>query len=222
MTLREIKGFPMYKMDIETGEVHGPGRHGRGIIKKTRRQTMKGERSLFINLCRDGKVHVLTWYRLRYAVEHGICYEDIPKDLHVLSREDGSFYLATKQEHMELTRQYMREKRQRERLQRIDEKMRELEIMRRAYTEGSHIEAVQYIETRKPLLVAQCRKRHGIKPENAELVYSLALEKMIDAIDSPCSQVKELTVSMMGLMSKAWTKLQRERLLRHEVARLTT
>jgi hypothetical protein len=40
--------------------------------------------------------------------------------------------------------------------------------------------------------------------------YAIALERMIDRINDPTSQVTELIVSMMGLMGKVRKKLSEE------------
>jgi len=82
--------------------------------------------------------------------------------------------------------------------------------MRRAYTDGSHIEAVRYIEGRKSLLINQHIKRYGTSLSNAEKTYALALERMIERIDATTSQVTELTGSMMWLMRKVRTRLLTE------------
>jgi hypothetical protein len=102
--------------------------------------------------------------------------------------------------------------RRRERLKRIDDRIHELEIMRRAYSQGgNHIEAAQYIESRKTLLICHHQKRYHVSRQHAEDIYALALERMIDRINEPESQVLELTVSMMGLMSKVRQRLSKER-----------
>ena len=208
--LREIIGFPMYRMDAD-GNVHSLGRYGRPLIKKVRKQKNKTEHSLVINLRQDGKWRVLSYYRLRYAVDHGICYDDIPQDFHIMPNNDGTYRVATKQEHMEVCNNYVEAARRRERLKRIDEKIHELGIMRRAYSKGGdHVEAVQYIESRKSLFINHHMKRYGTKREKAEDCYALALEWMIDKINSPVSQVTELTVSMMGLMNKIRQKHAKE------------
>ena len=196
----------MYKMDIETGNVHSKGRYGRDIIKSIQTRVNRTERSFVVSLRQDGKTRIVSWYRLRFAVEHDIFYDDIPQDIKVMSNEDGSFYLATKREHMAMCKAFMDKKKRAERLQRIDEKIRELEIMKRAYLVGSHTEVFEYIETRKDLLVRQFIKRFSVKKETAEDCYAQAVEWMIDKIHSDITCVTELTVSMMGLMNKVYKK----------------
>ena len=191
----------MYKMD-DDGNVHSYGRYGRPFTKKVRKQRYKTDHSLVINLRQDGKTRVLSYYRLRYAVDHGICYDDIPQDFHIMPNDDGTYRVAKKQEHMEVCHKYVEAARRRERLKRIDEKIHELEIMRRAYSKGgNHIEAAQYIESSKSLFINHHIKRYNTSKENAEDCYAMALELMIDKINSPVSQVTDLTVGMMGLMN---------------------
>lgn len=192
----------MYHMDAD-GNVHSQGRHGRPLIKKVRKQKNRTDHSLVVNLQQDGKWRVLSYYRLRYAVEHGICYDDIPQDLNIMPDDDGTYRVATKQEHMKACNNKVKDVRRHERLKRIDEKIHELEIMRRAYSKGGdYVEAVQYIESRKSLFINHHMKRYNTTREKAEDCYALAVEHMIDRINSPVSQVTELTVSMMGLMNK--------------------
>jgi hypothetical protein len=155
-----------------------------------------------------------------YAMQHGIEYDDIPKNLFILKDESGEFKVIDKQGQIDICNNRVKAARKRDRIKRIDEKIHELEIMRRAYTECSHIEAVQYIESRKYLLINHHAKKYGVKRSTAEIWYNLALEWMIDKIHSDTSQVTELTVSMMGLMNKVRAKLQAERslLLKNETA----
>ena len=199
----------MYRMDLETGFIHSPGRHGKPLIKKVRMQALRTGPSLVVNLIQDGKWRVVSYYRLRYAVEHDICYDDMPQDFKVVMRE-GALSVVDNRMLMEQCKSYMASTRRRERLKRIDGKIHELEIMRRAYTEGSHKEAAAYIESRKQLLVCQFQKRFRVRKQTAEDVYALAFEKIIERIDSEDSLVTELTVSMMGYMNKVYRKLHKE------------
>lgn len=204
MDLREIKGFPDYVYDAET----------RNIVNVRRWQPLKircqQSSLLTVEMTQDGKRRKLTFNRLLYAIEKGIGYDDIPKDLYIQRDRCGKFKVLDKQGMIEIANSSVRKERRRNRIKRIDEKIHELEIMRRAYTDGSHIEAVRYIESRKSLLVNRHIKRYGTSYSNAEKIYALALERMIERIDCDTSQVTELTASMMGLMRKVRTRLLAE------------
>ena len=206
MNLQEIKGFPNYMFNADTGEI---------ISKMQRETTIKiaspfGRTVLSVQMTQDGKRRRIFYNRLMYAMQHGIGYDDIPKNLFITTDENGEFKVIDKRGQIEIANNKVKAARKRNRIKRIDEKIHELEIMRRAYTEGSHIEAVEYIESRKYLLINHHAKKYGVKHSTAELCYNIALEWMIDKIHSDTSQVTELTVSMMGLMNKVRAKLQAE------------
>lgn len=207
MNLQEIKGFPNYMFDADTGDI---------ISKLLRKTTIKighnyRRTAPVVQMTKDGKRRHIFYWRLMYAMQHGIDYDDIPKDLFILKDENGDFKVIDKSEQIEFANNYVKAARKRERIKRIDEKIHELEIMRRAYTDSSHIEAVQYIESRKYMIISHQAKKYGVKRSTAEIWYNIALERMIERIDSETSQVTELTVSMMGLMRKVRLKLQAER-----------
>ena len=209
MNLQEIKGFPNYMFNADTGE----------IISKMQRETTikitnpKGRTLLSVQMRQDGKRRRVYYNRLVYAIQHDIAYDDIPKNLFILKDENGDYQVIDKRGQIDICNNRVKAARKRMRIKRIDEKIHELEIMRRAYTEGSHIEAVQYIESRKDLLINHHAKKYGVSRKNAEIRYNLALEWMIDNIHSDTSQVTELTVNMMGLMNKVRAKLQAEQQL---------
>lgn len=186
------------------------------IISKMQRKTTikitnpKGRTLLSVQMRQDGKRRRVYYNRLMYAIQHDIAYDDISKNLFVLKDENGQYQVIDKRGQMDICNKRVKATRKRMRIKRIDEKIHELEIMRRAYIEGSHIEAVQYIENRKNLLISYHSKKYGVSRENAEIRYNLALEWMIDRIDSDTSQVTNLTVGMMRMMNKVRAKLQAE------------
>lgn len=207
MELREIKGFPNYMFNADTGE----------IISKLRRKTNLKIRHQFqktapaVQMVQDGKRRWILYNRLMYCIQNGIGYDDIPDGLFITKDDNGEFQVIDKSGQIEIANRKVKAARKRYRIKMIDQKIHELEIMRRAYTEGSHIEAVQYIESRKEMIVSHHVKKYGTNRKTVELWYNLALERMIERIDCDTSQVTELTVSMMGLMRKVRAKLQAER-----------
>lgn len=207
MELREIKGFPNYLFNAETGDIIS--KLQRGTHLKLRHQHNKTAPA--VQMVQGERRRWIFYNRLMYAMQHGIGYDDIPDGLFITKDEQGEFKVIDKRGQIEMANNYVRAARKRERIKRIDEKIHELEIMRRAYSPGGdHIEAVQYIESRKDLFVNHHAKRYGTSRKNAEIRYNLALEWMIDKINDPCSQVTELTISMMGLMNKVRARLAKE------------
>lgn len=208
MELREIKGFPNYMLNADTGEI---------ISKLTRNTTLKVRQihnrpSMGVQMIQDGKRRWIYYNRLMYAIRHGIGYDDIPEGMFIVKDDEGELKVITKSQQVEFANNYVKAARRRERLKRIDDRIHELEIMRRAYSKGgNHIEAAQYIESRKTLLICHHQKRYHVSRQHAEDIYALALERMIDRINDPDSQVLELTISMMGLMNKVRQRLSKER-----------
>jgi hypothetical protein len=140
---------------------------------------------------------MISYDRLVYAIEHGIRYDDIPYNLCILKREVIDRCSLAKQ-----ANERVQQRRQAQRIDFIDEKMEELQIMRRAYISGNHDEAVLYIESKKEMIINRHIWKYSTSRRNAELVYCQALEMLIEKIDSPASQVTFLTANMMGCMRK--------------------
>lgn len=206
MNLQEIKGFPNYMFNAGTGEIVSKLRGNKHL--KIRHQFQKTAPA--VQMIQGDKRRWIFLNRLMYCIQQGIGYDDIPEGLFITKNEKGELQVIDKRGQIEIANNKVKAARKRERIKRIDEKIHELEIMRRAYTEGSHTEAVQYIESRKELLICHHAKKYGTSLSKAELIYNIALDRIIDRIDSPTSQITELTVSMMGLMNKIWTKLRAE------------
>lgn len=207
MNLQEIKGFPDYMFNTDTGEIVSKLRGKKHL--KISHQFQKTAPA--VQMKQGDKRRWIFLNRLMYCIQQGIGYDEIPEGLFVTKNEKGEYQVIDKRGQIDIANNKVKAARKRERIKRIDEKIHELEIMRRAYTEGSHTEAVQYIESRKELLICHHAKKHGTSCSKAELIYNIALDRIIDRIDSPTSQITELTVSMMSLMNKIWTKLRAER-----------
>jgi hypothetical protein len=216
MELKEIKGFPNYMFNADTGDIIS--KMQRNTTLKIRHQFQKT--SPAVQMIQDGKRRWIFYNRLMYCIQNGIGYDEIPDGLFITKDESGKLQVTDKSGLIDKANSRVKAARKRYRIKAIDQKIHELEIMRRAYIEGSHIEAVQYIESRKEMIISHHVKKYGANRNTVELWYNLALERMIERIDSDTSQVTELTVSMMGLMRKVRAKLQAERplLLKDEIA----
>ena len=216
MELKEIKGFPNYMFNADTGDIIS--KMQRNTTLKIRHQFQKT--SPAVQMIQNGKRRWIFYNRLMYCIQNDIGYDDIPDGLFITKDESGKLQVTNKSGLIDKANSRVKASRKRYRIKTIDQKIHELEIMRRAYIEGSHIEAVQYIESRKEMIISHHVKKYGTNRNTVELWYNLALERMIERIDSDTSQVTELTVSMMGLMRKVRAKLQAEQplLLKNEIA----
>ena len=199
-----IRDFPQYMMNMETGEIIGK-RYGK-VLQPIIRQ---GVRTSMVQMRHNGRRIIVSKNKLMYAMKQGVSYFDIPQDFFIVKNGDG-LRVMEKSELVEFANSAVRKMHQRDRLKRIDEKIQELEIMKRAYMEHSHVEAVQYIESRKEILINRYIKKYAVSYRNAEYIYCLALEKMVSRIDSPTSMVTELTLSMMYYMRKIKIQLNSE------------
>lgn len=220
MQMQEIKGFPDYMFNADTGEI---------ISKLRRKTTLKishqyNRTAPCVQMTQNGRRRYVFYYRLRWAIEHGIGYDDMPDGLFVMKDKNGELMITDKQGQIDVANSYVKAARKRERLKRIDEKICELEIMRRAYMDGSHIEAVQYIESKKDFFTGWARKKYGIGIEKIGIVYAESLERMIQRIDSPDSQVTDLTFNMIGEMRRVYAKMRKMQplLLSNETASNST
>ena len=190
------------------------------IISKMQRHTtlkighIKNRTTQCVQMTQGNKRRYVFYDRLMYAMQKGIAYDEIPQDVFITKDESGAFRVIDKHGQIEFANNYVKAARKRNRIKRIDEKIHELEIMRRAYTEDSHIEAVKYIESRKDLFINHQSKKWGTSRETVEIWYNLALEWMIEKIHSDTTQVTGLTVNMMGLMRKVRARLKAEQPLR--------
>lgn len=206
MNLQEIKGFPNYLFNADTGD----------IISKLQRNTHLKIRHVYqrtapaIQMVQDGKRRWIFYNRLMYCIQNNIGYDDIPEGLFITKDDNGAFQVIDKRGQIEIANKKVKADRKNNRIKIIDDKIHELEIMRRAYLEHSHIEAVKYIESRKEMIISHQMKRYITNRKTVEIWYNLALEWMIERIDSETSQVTELTVSMMRLMNKVRAKLLAE------------
>ena len=216
MELKEIKGFPNYMFNADTGDIIS--KMQRNTTLKIRHQFQKT--SPAVQMIQNGKRRWIFYNRLMYCIQNDIGYDDIPDGLFITKDESGKLQVIDKSGLIDKANSRVKASRKRYRIKTIDQKIHELEIMRRAYIDGSHIEAVQYIESRKEMIISHHVKKYSTNRNTVELWYNLALERMIERIDSDTSQVTELTVSMMGLMRKVRAKLQAEQplLLKNEIA----
>jgi hypothetical protein len=189
----EIIGFPNYEYELSTGDIISRGQ--RHTTLKIQRKAHRNVR--VVMMTQQGKRRMISYDRLVYAIEHGIGYDDIPYNLCILKRE-----VIDRCRLVQQANERVQQRIQAQRIDFIDEKMEELQIMKRAYISGNHDEAVQYIESKKEMIINRHISKYGTSRRTAELCYCQALEMLIEHIDSPASQVTFLTANMMGYMRK--------------------
>lgn len=207
MKLKKIKGFPDYLFDAETGDI---------ISQKQRNTRLKirhgtNRKAPAVQMIQGDRRRWIYYNRLLYAMQHGIGYDDIPKNFFIISDMNGGLRVITKSQQSEKAIKFWKDYRSKKRTQYLDRKMKEMEIIRRCYTSGTHAEALDYIEQKKKYLVRSFAKKHGRSLSSSELLYNLALEKMLQRIDSPVNLVTELTTSMLYHMNKERKRLAIER-----------
>ena len=203
-TMKKIKGFPDYMMD-EEGNVHSFVQQGKDHVMKLSKAPYQGGKALFLNM-RDanGDRRKISYYRLKYAVDNGICYDNIPAEYHIMPLQRG-VRVVTTTEQMAQSMMKVRKRRQNKdyKLWVIDTRIHELEILRRAYTNGcDYREAVGYIEQNKKMLCRHFCKKYNVNPLRVDDIYATALERLIERIKASDGLITTLVVQMMSLMQK--------------------
>lgn len=204
--LQPIRDFPNYMLNVDTGDIVSKLQRGTHLKLMTRPHSNMP----FVQMVQDGKRRAVFYYRLMWAIQNGVGYDELPHDMFIVKDDSGALKVIEKSQQIHAANNAVKVRRQRDRLKVIDDKIRELEIMRRAYTEQSTREVVMYIESRKALLVNHHKRKFNSSERNAEICYCQALEWMVQRIENPYSQITELTCSMMGLMGKIWKKRNME------------
>lgn len=199
---QEIKGFPDYYYDTDTGNV--VSRLRRHTVLKWGVKYMQDTPMVQVQN-QDGKRRTLNRYRLLYCLEHGIGYYDIPDGIRIT--RNG---VTDNRGLMEQAKSVQRERFKDGRIERIDMKMHELEIIRRAYVEGSTREVVEHIEGKRFLLIDRYRKKYRTSWQKSELVFNMALQRIVDRMECSTSCVTELTCSMMNYMTRVGNELKKE------------
>jgi len=189
--MEKIIGFPDYRIDIKEGVIESSF----GIRRK-----VDGKRSF--SMKRDGVHRRVKWNRLCYAVQHHVDYYDIPSQYYVCEngtiREDMCFYAHE-----------ARKERAKHRIEVIDRKMHELEIMRRCYVSGDVSEVTLYIEQVKDRAVGRFCRAFGRSRESGEHYYAAATLRLLARIESSSHAVTAIENGLYGLMSK---ELRRQKL----------
>lgn len=207
-TFRPIIDFPKYWMDMTDGVVYRKWKKKFSMLKLGEKHDLP-----VVWLYSNDKRYCLSFTRLYMAVKMNISYFKIPKDILVIDDGCGNTKLISKKEQMIKCKERTKEQKKMNRMDILEEAARELEIMRRAYAEDSHVEAVQYIESRKGVLTGTLRKKTFCCQETADVCYATALEDMITRIHNPCSIILKLTTSMMSLMRTAYYRIKKEHAL---------
>lgn len=169
-----------------------------------------GHRAPFVVMSQNGRRRYVYYHRLMYALKHGIAYDDMPSWCYVMENEIGDYVIADASMCSQIMRKRQSDKKKAERFKRIDEKMAELAMIRRAYVDGSHKEIMAYIENRKDMFVRHFMTKHCTGERYAEYCYAMAFERMIWHINDESSIMTTITTYMMREMDKARLKMKAE------------
>ena len=81
--------------------IHSLLHYGKDYVLTLFRQTNRVGRSLLVKMTSDqGERRKLSYFRLKYAVDHGVAYDEIPPEYHIMPTDNGG-EVATRTEHME-------------------------------------------------------------------------------------------------------------------------
>ena len=191
---QSIIGFPPYEVNLETGCIRNNGKMERKVSNR-KSFTMK----------RDGMHVRVTWNRLRYAVEHHVDYVSIPPRFHIQIDEKGAMRVIEADDWI----QWPLEARRRDaaqRLEYIERKLKEAQMMKRYYETGEIREVLLYLEEQRQGLVKRSCKALCCSQVNADLLFDEAVLCMTQRITSTRNTVADLTRSTYGLMMKMWRK----------------
>lgn len=206
--LKEIKGFPFYLMDISDGNVYS-FRNGEKMLKGHVRADGRKDFSLMDT---EGKKRTIMQNRLWYACMHNIEIDHIPDSLNVVN-VNGKLELIDKQSLWNIMHKKKSEQSRNIRLEMLDRKEHEINLVRECYLSGDHTEVLRYCESLREEHCVWFSKKYRVIRETAEEIFGCALEHMITLIDSPSSMICELTYGMKGLMRKEYDKRKKTKAL---------
>jgi len=185
MATQEIKGFPLYRIDLETGDIF----NWRGT-----KINVSHKKSFMI---RQGNTYRrVTYNRLLYAVQIGVDYDSI-----------SSQYFVTKEGIVEKCDmlKWAHKARQDAAANRMDyirRKKKEIQIMESVYRTGNIHKAIAYVESQKPFLVKKYMLRYGVSFSKADSLFAEASLILYNRIGSSKNTVTEMTMTLFGLMGK--------------------
>ena len=197
--LKEIKGFPFYLMDVSDGNVYS-FRNGEKMLKGHVRADGRKDFSLMDT---EGKKRTIMQNRLWYACMHNIEIDHIPDSLNVVN-VNGKLELIDKQSLWNIMHKKKSEQSRNIRLEMLDRKEHEINLVRECYLSGDHTEVLRYCESLREEHCVWFSKKYRVIRD---------LEHMITLIDSPSSMICELTYGMKGLMRKEYDKRKKTKAL---------
>lgn len=199
--LREIEGFPGYLYNSKTSEVISM-RQKRGglILKVTKRAGVP-----MITMFRDGIPRGISMNRLKYAIEHEIDYDRLPKSVYVVTDEKGGLSLMNDVDMVTYARKSL-DKKAKQRVDFINEKIKRLEMIRKVYISGDISIVLGYIEKWKSYFIGKLMHSNNCKAETAELIYAETFELFAEKLRNEKSLITDFVVYYFGLMKKTSRK----------------
>lgn len=197
--LKQIIGFPNYAFDVECGEVYTLA-HGR--VQKIRIRTNPHSGHKIVQLINGKKKATMQLNRLWYAVLNGLEYKSIPRTFLISMGEDNHLVVETR---ADVTRKAVGTRRRNARLTRLehlDRKMAELEIMKRFYTSFDSTEVMQYIESMHENFVKWIKKQYVLSDEFAQDLWDESFLEMEKRIKEPESVICDITLTLKWVIKQ--------------------
>jgi uncharacterized protein Yka (UPF0111/DUF47 family) len=196
--LKPIIGYPNYAMDVEKGVVYS---FARGRLQRIKVRTNAHSNHEILYLSNGEKKITAQLNRLWYAVMNGLDYESLPRSF-CICREGDKLVVETRQE---VTRKGVATRRRKDkltRLEHLDRKMRELEIMKRYYTSFDPTECMQYVETMHENFVKWIKWHYSVSQDFADDIWSESFLEMERRIKEPESRICDITLALKGVIKQ--------------------
>ena len=200
-----VPGFDNYLIDTDKMVVFNmPCRKLRSI---------EGKRSIILITNRHPKRQCRASIpRLIYASKMQINYYSIPENFFV-ELKDGKTTVFEKRDRYKYIKNARIKKAKTSRIAEIDERMKELAILRNCYATGDITEALKYIDEKSPIILAKFHKLFEISRSRCYDYYEEAFNIMADKLRDPESALTNLTSNTYGIMRKQYRKQHRNKQL---------
>lgn len=202
---KPIIGFEGYTMDVDTGRVFSyRGTSKREMMGFT---TKRGRKMLHFMM--NSKRITLGWNRLWYCVLHDIPPRKMPRDL-MVTMLDGKPRLIDATERAKIASSSKLTAMQRYRIQFMNRKIKELEMMKDYYMTGNFTPIRLYAENLRNNMVVWFCRHYGMHERRSEEVFELAYTQLEERINHPGSSVCDILLMLKHLMINTHRNLARE------------
>ena len=198
---KRVPGFDYYLIDIEKMVVYN--------MTCGRLRSFEGHRSISMATKRRPKKYVrVSIPKLVYASKMQIDYYSIPENFFI-ELKDGKTTVFEKADQFKYIKNARIRKAETNRIAEIDERIRELEILRNCYTTGDITEALKYIEEKSPVILERFHKLLQISKVRCYDYYADAFNIMSAKLRDPESALTNLTSNTYRIMIKQYRKHKR-------------